>query len=744
MDSNSLKLKIFVFLIFVVNVCGFSAPRGSYNKKVIAAMSNRNYAELETLARGFERKLDPEIAYFAGLHFEENKNEDLAKRFYDFGWKKAEPYMAKMCAQRRIGLSVKVTPMSVIEKFNRNYPGDMAGKIALANNAYETKNYKKVIQTVGLPSLNEFSKPPVMLRTDNFKRQRQITEQLEGENRMAFLRIFSLFHLKDKRFISYLRTWVSNWEISQHHTEFFKQWQEQEDLFSVEKHYGEDLLQAMYILQMRLSVKNREYTKAVGFAEKIYTASRLLPPPTLSDYCRGYFFSYTEDKELKKILASNIKISKDPYCLFFSNFYSGRLAVREKKYDTAMDFFRVAMDFAPTGDNYDNALWYYFDTALRFSFDHVLAALYSYGKRINDKEYFEDFFTSLSLSLLNKKQWNSYVKVFNTIAELPLGEIISQYAYVSARLLEEDYAKNPTPAVSLRKVIENAYLTAYNSAKGGQYYRVLAAKKLAMPIESVIGSKNSRSSVPDEGDKDFENLLEGYAKYGFEKRVFSEFIKDYYSVSLKSATKLSKLLYQKGSGDSLLYAHSLRILSYASGREGVMISKDVLMGLYPRPFLKEVQEMAKKYNISEYILFGLVRTESFFQSNVHSHAGAIGLSQLMPSTAKDVARALKLTNYNLYNPRTNLNFGAYYLGELIRRLDGSQLLALFSYNGGITRVRGWVKQNPHMPLDLLLEVVPILETRDYGRKVLSASVIYGYLYYGVNYNKIVDEIMSKR
>jgi soluble lytic murein transglycosylase len=512
----------------------------------------------------------------------------------------------------------------------------------------------------------------------------------------------------------------------------------------VEKYYGEDLLQALYVLQMRLSVKNREYAKSVEFAEKIYTASRLLPSPTLSDYYRGYFFSYTADSDLKKILTANIKSSKDPQCLFLSNFYRGRLAVREKDYETAMDFFKVAMDFAPTGDNYDNALWYYFDTAQRISFDHVLAALYSYGKRINDKEYFEDFFTSLSLSLLNKKQWNSYVKVFTTIAELPLGEIISQYAYVSARLLEEDYAKNPTPALSLRKVIENAYLTAYNAAKGGQYYRVLAAKKLAMPIESVIGSKNVQSSVPDEGNADFENLLEGYAKYGFAKRVFPEFIKDYYSVSLKSATKLSKLLYQKGGEDALLYAHSLRILSYASGREGMLISKDVLMGLYPRPFLAEVQEMAKKYGISEYILFGLVRTESFFQSNVHSHAGAIGLSQLMPSTAKDVAKALKLTRYNLYDPRTNLNFGAYYLGELIRRLDGSQLLALFSYNGGITRVRGWVKQNPNMPLDLLLEVVPILETRDYGRKVLSASVIYGYLYYGVNYNKIVDEIMSKR
>ena len=146
MDSNSFKLKICVFLFLAVNFCAFCAPFSPYNKKIVEAMAGRNYVELETLSRGFERKMDPEIAYFVGLHFEENENEELAKRFYEFGWKKADPYMAKMCAQRRIGLSVKITPVSVIEKFNRDYPGDMAGKIALANNAYETENYKKVIQ----------------------------------------------------------------------------------------------------------------------------------------------------------------------------------------------------------------------------------------------------------------------------------------------------------------------------------------------------------------------------------------------------------------------------------------------------------------------------------------------------------------------------------------------------------------------------------------------------------------------
>ena len=143
MDSNSTKLKIIVFLILAVNLNGFCLSQSATTKKVIEAMEKHDYAELEKHFRGFERKLDPEIAYFMGLHFEENNDEEKAKRLYDFGWKKAEPYMAKMCAERRITLSPEITPFSVIEKFNRDYPGDMAGKIALAKNAYETKTTKK-------------------------------------------------------------------------------------------------------------------------------------------------------------------------------------------------------------------------------------------------------------------------------------------------------------------------------------------------------------------------------------------------------------------------------------------------------------------------------------------------------------------------------------------------------------------------------------------------------------------------
>ena len=80
-------------------------------------------------------------------------------------------------------------------------------------------------------------------------------------------------------------------------------------------------------------------------------------------------------------------------------------------------------------------------------------------------------------------------------------------------------------------------------------------------------------------------------------------------------------------------------------------------------------------------------------------------------------------------------FGIYYLSELIRRGDGSLLRAFFSYNAGFKKVTTWLNSsmlefgtNGNLDMDLFLETVPISETREYGRKLVSATIMYEYLY----------------
>jgi soluble lytic murein transglycosylase len=163
--------------------------------------------------------------------------------------------------------------------------------------------------------------------------------------------------------------------------------------------------------------------------------------------------------------------------------------------------------------------------------------------------------------------------------------------------------------------------------------------------------------------------------------------------------------------------------------------------LYPKYFYDLISESCKEYNLDEFILLSLIRTESYFDKNVFSVAGASGLTQLMKTTATDIARKLRIKDFDLLDAKTNITFGSFYLNELIRRLDGSVLKAIVSYNTGITRVRRWATQFENVPTDIWIEMFPYQESRNYGKRVLANAFVYGLLYYNKTSYEIVDMFM---
>ena len=171
------------------------------------------------------------------------------------------------------------------------------------------------------------------------------------------------------------------------------------------------------------------------------------------------------------------------------------------------------------------------------------------------------------------------------------------------------------------------------------------------------------------------------------------------------------------------------------------ITKEELKLLFPKDYRSLIDEAAQKYDIPEALLYGLIRSESFFDKDVKSFASAVGLTQLMDSTAGDVARKLKIKEFDLRDAETNIEFGAFYLAELLRRLNSSQIQALLSYNTGITRIRRWVAQKKSLPMDLFLEIAPYDETREYGRKLTGASSMYAWLYDDKPIKETVEEIL---
>lgn len=100
------------------------------------------------------------------------------------------------------------------------------------------------------------------------------------------------------------------------------------------------------------------------------------------------------------------------------------------------------------------------------------------------------------------------------------------------------------------------------------------------------------------------------------------------------------------------------------------------------PYYKQIQAVAKKHRVAPELIAGIVRIESNFDRYSVSPVGAVGLMQLMPDTARGVARSMGLRHYDLYDPETNLELGTRYMTILLRQFDGHIPTALSFYNAG--------------------------------------------------------------
>ena len=147
---------------------------------------------------------------------------------------------------------------------------------------------------------------------------------------------------------------------------------------------------------------------------------------------------------------------------------------------------------------------------------------------------------------------------------------------------------------------------------------------------------------------------------------------------------------------------------------------------FPLEHKQQVLKAAKDKEIDPLWIYAMMRQESAFMRDAQSSAGALGLMQLMPGTAKSVARKLKIRNpskQDLFNPEKNIRLGTTYLEQVYQQLDNNPVLAIAAYNAGPHRVKRWLPES-EMPADIWIELVPFKETRNYVKSVLAYKVIY--------------------
>ncbi len=154
---------------------------------------------------------------------------------------------------------------------------------------------------------------------------------------------------------------------------------------------------------------------------------------------------------------------------------------------------------------------------------------------------------------------------------------------------------------------------------------------------------------------------------------------------------------------------------------------DDLLRRFPLPYNKLIRSYAQKRALPISTIYTLMRSESAFIHDVRSHAGALGLMQVMPATGKQTAKKIGYKYKNsrqLYDPKTNIAIGTAYLKEMLERYDGNLIMAAAAYNAGPHRVKRWRPDQGCMPGEFWAETIPFTETRRYVRRALFYSVLY--------------------
>lgn len=161
---------------------------------------------------------------------------------------------------------------------------------------------------------------------------------------------------------------------------------------------------------------------------------------------------------------------------------------------------------------------------------------------------------------------------------------------------------------------------------------------------------------------------------------------------------------------------------------------------YPLPYIKKIEKWSQQHKVNPLLVTAVMRQESRFEKDVKSTAGATGLMQVMPATAKFIAPQIKqdIKNIKLEDPDNNIMLGTWYLGHTHDQYQENSLLAIASYNAGPGNVSKWLTILPKDDPDDFVENIPFDETKNYVRQVFG-----NYWNYLRLYNPEMSQIVAK-
>ncbi|MDR3147257.1 MAG: lytic transglycosylase domain-containing protein [Treponema sp.] len=541
------------------------------------------------------------------------------------------------------------------------------------------------------------------------------------------------------------------------------------------------------VLEGRLATARSSFEAGLGlFRAALETQAGLFQryPALITDLGRCFQFAGTDNEGIELFLewcqAPDLAAPDSPHAYQFL-YFAGRIARARGDYQRSREFFTRALPFAPDKLQEDACIWYFMDTALREAATDPVGLVASWAARWNDPPYFDDILDRIASSLAAAGQWGRFPELLDLLHGRASRASVAKYAYISGRVIglglvpvEGEAAQGEATQQEAAQAAALPYLRlAYEAGEQALYYRALGAYFLGEPFLELqeagqTTTSHGRGKAESARAADYPQAREMEFLLGFFDAEIPSRALPWLETMMEDLSTGELRVLAEAMEDAGLYADQIRLVSTYMGRDDYSITRRDLELISPRPFGETVEEEAQRAGLAPELLYGLIRTESAFQAEIVSWAGAVGLTQLMPATAADMADRIRTQggpNYsgdmaaNLRNPAINIHIGAYYLAYLLDHIE-HPMLSILAYNGGMTRVRRWYREamenlgpalhgaalpgailpGAALPGDLFLETVALEETRNYGRKVVASTLLYAYLYYDVKPDSFLADI----
>lgn len=303
---------------------------------------------------------------------------------------------------------------------------------------------------------------------------------------------------------------------------------------------------------------------------------------------------------------------------------------------------------------------------------------------------------------LRARNWN---EVLNAIAKMSSGEQqFDSWRYWKARALKE------------KKQIVEAQPILTSLSEEHSFYGQLAREELGKELHFSDKSYqiNNREASAMSQRPGVQRTI-ALARMNLRTEAYHEWswtVRDFSDPELLAAAEVARR--------SGLYDRSINTANRT-------VSQHDFKMRYPFPHREIMKKVIHPYGLDEALVYGLIRQESRFITDIKSNVGASGLMQLMPATASWVAKKLGMNDFRQYmlaDVSTNLQLGTYYLNHVLVSLYDQPVLALAAYNAGPGRARRWRDSVNTLEGAIYAETIPFNETRDYVKKVMENAMYY--------------------